>query len=188
MKCEKTCTTYLPNPYYIIEPTADVQKVYEICGALYPFYDEKNVSNFLFIPISWANNLWQDWTRNPSCDAVTGENGQLSRPSKMTAGRKKALVLVVNKPDWFEPQELTYIGFDNDYSELPMMESDCVRGDINYGDTSLKFADGSNYDGTVQGPKKILKLTGFSRGSSGWYEVGNSATTCTLTFPKKLCH
>lgn len=47
MRCERNCTVYLPNPYYIIEPTADVQKIYEICGALYPFYDEHNVSNFL---------------------------------------------------------------------------------------------------------------------------------------------
>ena len=59
MKCEKKCTHFLPNPYYMIEPTADLVKIYEMCNALYPIYDVHNVSNFIFIPLEWAYNMFQ---------------------------------------------------------------------------------------------------------------------------------
>ena len=196
-RCETNCTVFLPNPYYIIEPTADMQKIYEQCGALYPFYDQYNVSNFIFAAVSWANNLWQAWTRNPECTAKntdddsngdSAEFGRLSCPSKRAEGRKKALILVVNKPDWFEPGELTYLGFDNDFSEIPMIESDCIRGDIDYSDTTKKFADGTSYDGTICGAKKILTLSDSSgkitkNSSSGFLECDEG--TVTLKFPKK---
>ena len=181
MKCEKQCIYYLPNPYYMIEPTADMVKMYEMCNALYPIYDTYNVSNFIFAALEWANNMFQDWTRDPSASASSSE---LYRESKTTENRKKAIVLIVNKPDWFEPGELTYLGFDNDFSEIPMIESDCIRGDIDYSDTNKYFADGTKYDGTVQGAKKILKLTGFTRNAtSGYYECASG--TATLKFPQK---
>ena len=190
MKCEQTSPTHLPNPYYIIEPTADLQKIYEMCGALYPFYDDKNVSNFIFIPVTWANNLWQDWTRDPGCPA-SGDN--LSIPSKIdettsATKRKKALILVINKPDWFEPNELTYLGFDNDFSELPMIESDRIDFSENYAaNADKKFADGTSYDGTIQGAKKILKAetdagVHYSFGTE-YYE--SEEGTVTLKFPRK---
>ncbi|MBR5435347.1 MAG: hypothetical protein IK120_00600, partial [Muribaculaceae bacterium] len=193
MKCEKQCTFFLPNPYYMIEPTADMVKMYEMCNALYPIYDTYNVSNFIFAALEWANNMFQDWTRDPSADPSESE---LSRESKMTDNRKKAVVLLVNKPDWFEPGELTYLGFDNDFSEIPMIESDCIRGDIDYSDTTKYFADGTQYntgdnqvDGQplVAGAKKIIKLTGFTRNATtGYYECsGDTPTAATLTFPQK---
>ena len=49
--------TYLPNPYYMIEPTDDLVKIYELCNALYPIKDEHNVSNFVFAALEWANNM-----------------------------------------------------------------------------------------------------------------------------------
>ncbi|OUM59526.1 hypothetical protein PIROE2DRAFT_14908, partial [Piromyces sp. E2] len=53
---------------------------------------------------------------------------------------------------------------------------------INYSDTSQIFADGTNYDRTIQGTKKILKLTEFTRNSTtGYYECANNAAT--LSFP-----
>lgn len=200
LKCDKTCITYLPNPYYMIEPTADLVKIYELCNALYPIYDLYNVSNFIFIPVTWANNFFQNWTNNPSASATTN---QISRPSKTTSGRKKALILIVNKPDWFEPGELTYVGFDNDYSEFPTWESDKIGFDIDYSDTSKRFLDGSNYNtdytntsgpymytnntGLIAGPKKILKFSKYSGDEivrrNGYYESDYS--TCRLTFPQK---
>ncbi|MDR1375354.1 MAG: hypothetical protein LBJ45_00880, partial [Holosporaceae bacterium] len=42
MKCERACTTFLPNPYHMIELTANLQKIYELCNALYPIYDAHN--------------------------------------------------------------------------------------------------------------------------------------------------
>lgn len=183
LKCESNCTVFLPNPYYMIELTADLVKIYEMCNALYPIYDPYNVSNFIFIPVTWANNLFQSWTNNPSLSATTD---QLSRPSKTTSGRKKALILIVNKPDWFEPGELTYIGFNNDMSEVPMIESDKINFAINYSDTTKKFLDGTSYDGTIQGAKKILKFNGnIIRSSSGYYESNGSNNSCALTFPAK---
>lgn len=186
IKCEKTCTTFLPNPYYMIEPTADLVKIYEMCNAMYPIYDPNNVSNFVFIPITWANNFFQSWTNNPVASANAN---QLSRETKMTPGRKKALILLINKPDWFEPGELTYLGFNNDLSEIPMMESDKINFAINYGDTGKYFLNGDKYDGTIAGAKKILKYTiingTVSRNTdSGYYECKDSGIG-RFTFPTK---
>ena len=169
MKCEKTCTYFQANPYYIIEPTADLVKIYEMCNALFPIYDLQNVSNFIFIPVEWARNLFQSWTRDVTCSA---SNNQLSRTSKIALGRKKVLILLVNKPDWFEPGELTYLGFDNDASEFPVAESDKIDFSINYSDTSKKFLNGDTYNGTIAGMKKIIKYTA----------VGGKGR---LTFPHK---
>lgn len=198
LRCEKTCPTYLPNPYYMIEPTADLVKIYEFCNALYPIYDLNNISNFIFIPVTWANNMFQAWTNNPS---ATASSDQLSRPSKLASGRKKVVILVVNKPDWFEPGELTYLGFDNDYADMPMQESDKIDFAINYTDSTKKFLDGSAFNttytsgelsgidnrGVIAGPKKILKFS-LADGSApvrrnGYYEVDEG--TCRLTFPEK---
>jgi hypothetical protein len=136
LRCERGCTTFLPNPYRMIELTADLQRIYELCNALYPVYDPRNVSNFIFIPLEWANNLFQNWTYDPQCSASTN---QLSRQPKTTAGRKKAVILLVNKPDWFEHGELTYLGFSNDLSEFPATESDKIDFAINYSDNSRKW-------------------------------------------------
>ncbi|MBR2137620.1 MAG: hypothetical protein IJ852_06690, partial [Alphaproteobacteria bacterium] len=188
MRCEKNCTHFLPNPYYVIEPTADLVKIYEMCNALYPFHDLKNVSNFIFAPLEWANNMFQSWTNNPSVSttAGTGDSAVLSRPSKTTSGRKKAIILLVNKPDWFEPGELTYLGFDNDASEIPMAESDKIDFSINYSDTSYKFLDGTAYNGTIAGPKKILRIERVSGSNltynNGYYEANG---TYRLKFPRK---
>ena len=167
-------------------------KIYDLLNVFVPFNDQRNNSNFLFLPFVWANNLFQDWTKDPGCDAQDSSgsaDGRLSCPSKKQADRKRALILIVNKPDWFEPNELTYLGFDNDFSEIPMIESDCIRFDINYSDTSRKFADGSSYNGTICGAKKILYYTTTSgtvqrNPDSGYYETSGSATG-RLTFPKK---
>ncbi|MBO7454757.1 MAG: hypothetical protein J6T91_05285 [Alphaproteobacteria bacterium] len=192
MKCEKDCNKHWMNPYFILELNPDVKFIYNMLGAFYPYYDDRNVSNFIFIPVTWANNLLQSWSATGENSAVNtsddSENlGRLSTPSKMTPGRRKALILIVNKPDWFEPGELTYLGFDNDFSEVPMYESDTISGEIDYSDTTQKFADGSSYDGTIQGAKKILKLEKV-RGddlvrNNGFYECGKG--TYRLTFPKK---
>ena len=183
MQCERQCTHFLPNPYYMIEPTADMVKIYEMCNALYPIYDKQNVSNFIFIPLEWTLNFWQSWTDDPGKEKMSGEadTSTLSVPSKMGEGRKKALVLIVNKPDWFEPGELTYLGFDNDAAEIPMAESDKIDFSIDYSDTTKQFLDGTNYnteytsgefkgiknknsDDTplVAGPKKIIKYQKIS--------------------------
>lgn len=190
-RCERRYTHFLPNPYYMIEPTADLVKIYEMCNALYPIYDLKNVSNFIFIPLEWANNFFQSWTNNPSASTATGtaDSAVLSRPGKTTSGRKKAVILLVNKPDWFEPGELTYLGFDNDASEIPMIGSgDKIDFSLNFSDSSKKFNDGTSYDGTIQGPKKILRLQTVSGSLSK--TTGSASYDCTsgkfrLLFPRK---
>jgi hypothetical protein len=203
MKCEKNCGFVLNNnditnkdngnlsphlapPYFLIELQADVGKICDLLNVIGPFWDEHNISNFIFIAVTWANNLLQDWTDNPKSDKQDTEGskledgGHLSRPSKLATGRKKALILVVNKPDWFEPGELTYLGFDNDYSEIPMVESDKIDFSINYGDTLRKFFGGSAYNGTITGSKKILTYTGTTT-----RECPDTTATGKLSFPYK---
>ncbi len=186
MKCDKNCTSYLPNPYYMIEPTADMVKIYEMCNALYPIEDPYNVSNFIFIPVTWTNNFWKSWTTNPGVSITTGSgnNARLSIPSKEASGRKKALILLVNKPDYFEPGELTYVGFDNDYSDIPTYESDRINFSINYSDTTKKLFYNNSYNGTIAGPKKILKYTGGTL-SKGTYYYASGTVTGRLSFPHK---
>ncbi|MDR2782147.1 MAG: hypothetical protein LBB21_06910 [Holosporaceae bacterium] len=122
---------YLALPYFLVELQADVGKICDLLNVMGPFVDDYNVSNFLFIPIIWANNLFQSWTNDPECktDADTigsSDGGHFSRPSKMTKGRKKVLILVVNKPDWFESNELTYLGFDDDFNVVSKIATETI--------------------------------------------------------------
>ncbi len=189
-KCERF-RNHLANPYYIIELNPDLLYIYYMLMAFYPYYDNRNQSNFIFIPVTWCNNLFQEWSatgENKPIDTVSDSKslGRLSTPSKLTRDRKKVLILTINKPDWFEPGELTYIGFDNDYSDTPAVESDTIRFDINYGDTEKKYADGSVYNGTVQGQKKILQyetINGTVSYTEGYYQC--TSATGRLTYPQK---
>lgn len=167
MKCEKTGNKYWMNPYFILEMSSDVKFIYNMLGAFYPYYDDRDVSNFTFIPLTWANNLLQSWSatgknsaQNTSANSTT--LGRLSTPSKIESGRKKALILIVNKPDWFEPGELTYLGFDNDYSETLAVESDLIRFD----------------KGKTSGTKGILRY-------SGEISADSLKKTGVLNFPRK---
>ncbi|MDR1236005.1 MAG: hypothetical protein LBJ96_03275 [Holosporaceae bacterium] len=182
MKCERNCTTYLANPFPIVELMPDVGKMRDLMNVIVPFSDAKNTSNFIFIPITWANNLLQSWTDGQT--AVTAVNttedpesgateGRLFIPSK--SNKKQALILVVNKPDYFAPNELTYLGFDNDFSEVPMVESEVI-------DFSQNFDSNP-----IQGPKGILKFeveSGSISRNAGYYETSDTAAA-KLTFPVK---
>ncbi len=176
MKCEQDSPFFLPNPYYIIELTPNVQRIYEILGSLYPFYDTKNVSNFTFIPITWANNLLAEWT-DGSTD-ITGDIKKISQEKKTSPGRKKVLILVVNKPDYFEPGELTYLGFNNDYAEFSGIESDKIDFTIPY-NNNLYYGDDKQYTGTITGYKRILRFTGVAAKGNGAAATGN------FYFPEK---
>ncbi|MDR2794580.1 MAG: hypothetical protein LBB12_02275, partial [Holosporaceae bacterium] len=200
MSADLDAQEYCFNPFHIVELQSDVSKICDLLSLFYPIKLANNgESNFLFIPLSWADNLFQSWAADPQCvaldtiDIAAGvKGGQLSRPSKTTTGRKKAVILVVNKPDWFEPNELTYIGYNNDFSEIPMVESDKIDFSINYSDTSRKFLYGDAYDGTIAGPRKILKYTTTSgtisrNSASGYYETSASdgKPNGKLSFPEK---
>lgn len=176
MKCEQDSPFFLPNPYYIIELTPNVQRIYEILGSLYPFYDTKNVSNFTFIPITWANNLLAEWT-DGSTD-IAGDTKRISQEKKTSSGRKKVLIFVVNKPDYFEPGELTYLGFNNDYAEFSGVESDKIDFTIPY-NSSLYYGDDKQYTGTITGYKRILRFTGTAAKGNGTAATGN------FYFPEK---
>ena len=187
MKCTKDCTQFCHNPYFIVPLTPDVTKIHDLMNAIVPFYDDHNQSNLICIPVTWANNLFQDWAYPKAITASDTEGGgRLSNP-KPNSTRKKVLILVVNKPDWFEPCELTYLGFDNDYSEVPMVESDRIDFHTNYSDLTLKYADGSSYDNKIRGQSKIL-LAETDAGvvynnDTKYYECDEG--TVTLKFPRK---
>ncbi|MDR1236406.1 MAG: hypothetical protein LBJ96_05370 [Holosporaceae bacterium] len=199
-KCTQNCGRHYHNPYPVVELMADVGKVKNLLNIILPFHDSKNVSNFIFIPLTWANYLLQDWTSDPTMtnvDTTTADSntGKLSHPSKKTTGRKKALILVVNKPDRFEPGELTYIGFDGDLFGNPMVEADKIDFSIDYSDTGGRFLDGSAYntapnkygsDPLIAGPKKILTYVTsdgrVARAASGFYETTTANQDCKNRF------
>lgn len=177
---------YCHNPYFVVELQSDVAKIDDLMDVFVPFNDQNNHSNFIFLPITWAQNLFQSWAKDPKQDSTTSDE-ELYRQSKLTAGRKKAVILIVNKPDWFEPNEMTYLGFDNDFSEMPFVESDCINFHTDFSDGSKRFAEGSAYDGTIQGQKKILTyaLSNVIRNATtGYYECTGDGTA-TLNFPKR---
>ncbi len=82
---------------------------------------------------------------------------------------------------------MTYLGFDNDFSELSVAESDKIDFSIDYSNTSLTFLDGTAYNGTYKGPKQILTMEKQSGDNltraSGFYECGSG--TYRLAFPHK---
>lgn len=121
MACEKKSPIYMANPYFITELTDDIQSVIYDLNLIKPINDNHNKSNFLFLPLSWACNLFSDWTNHPSLNNKQGKRNHPVRRAK-----SQAVIIIVNAPDNFEPKELTYLGFNNDNSEIPMMESDII--------------------------------------------------------------
>lgn len=137
MLCEKDCPTHLANPYFITELTSDLNNVIHDLNLIVPINDKRNKSNFLFLPALWAGNLFSSWTRHPFIlqgdnnsagnKQDTSDNNTSSESAK--DNRKRAVIIVANAPDNFEPVELTYLGFNNDNSEIPMYESDTILFD-----------------------------------------------------------
>ncbi|MDR3186968.1 MAG: hypothetical protein LBT63_00855, partial [Holosporaceae bacterium] len=167
LACEKTCPTYMANPYFITELTDDVQKVIYDLGLLRPINDTKNKSNFLFLAVQWAHNLLSSWTNHPASSALTGE--KFTHTAR--ASKKHAVIIIVNAPDHFEHGELTYLGFSNDNSEIPMYESDMIP-----------FSEGITVGG-----KGIIRYSGAGAydSDSKSFEIAGADKEGTLTFPEK---
>lgn len=117
--CEKSCPTYMENPYYIYELTDNIDEITYYLKFFVPFEDKYNKSNFIFLPLHWAGNLLSSWTKYP-----TGQNGKIAPPPRDK--KKNFVVIIVNKPSTFEPHEMTYLGFDNDGAEMPISEADMI--------------------------------------------------------------
>lgn len=185
--CIGNCTHFLPNPYYMVEPTADISKIYELLGSLQPFPDPHNVSNFIFPVFEWADNFFQSWTQDPEMSAVSGKDSNnsaaLGSQSKTTPGRKKAIILLVNKPDWFEPNEMTYLGFSDDYRESSS-NFDVIDFGIDFSNTSGKFPDGTPYDGTIRGNARIASFSGSVARASNYYQCSQT-TSCAILCPQR---
>lgn len=117
--CEKSCPTYMENPYYIYELTDNIEEITYYLKFFVPFEDKYNKSNFIFLPLHWAGNLLSSWTKYP-----TGQNEKIAPPPRDK--KKNFIVIIVNKPSTFEPHEMTYLGFDNDGAEMPISEADMI--------------------------------------------------------------
>jgi hypothetical protein len=174
--CETDCPTYLANPYFITELTDDIPNVIHDLGLIRPVNDPKNKSNFLFLAVQWAQMLlFEGWTDHPNAAAT---NQKFAHPDR--SGKKKAIIFVVNSPDRFEPNELTYLGFNNDASEIPMIESDKIDFSYNYGAPTNDVRTSP-----VKSTKGALVYTGDGTYNTtlGSYVVtsGNGK----LTFPQK---
>ena len=106
--CEKNCPAYMANPYFITELTDDIGSVIYDLGLIRPINDTHNKSNFLFLAVQWAQMLlFESWTAHPAAAVV--DNQKFAHPAR--SAKKKAIILIVNAPDRFEPQELTYLFF-----------------------------------------------------------------------------
>jgi hypothetical protein len=172
--CEATCTTYLANSYFITQLTDDIPSVIYDLGLIRPVNDPKNKSNFLFLAVHWAQMLlFETWTDHPNADAT---NQKFAHPAR--SSKKKAIIFVVNSPDRFEPNELTYLGFNNDYSEVNKIASDTLNFGTDFG-TGAKQSS----------PNKLLTFTttaGSVTRRNGYYECTDAnVVTGKLTFPNK---
>ena len=173
MTCERDCPTYMANPYFMTELTSDIQGLIHDLELFVPFKDEKNKSNFLFLPIVMAGNMF-NWGSHPSELPKTGRVPESPRTNKA-----RAVIIIANAPDNFEPQELTYLGFNNDYSEIPMIESDTILFNKDRG-----YAE---KNGTYMGTKGVVYFSTQSGTgnltNSGYLLTGDS--TARISFPSK---
>ncbi len=185
MVCERDCPTYKANPYFIKELTSDVQGLIYDLELFLPFKDEHNKSNFLFLPIVMAGNLFS-WGSHPSELSGTGRVKETERNNK-----KRVVVVIANAPDNFEPQEMTYLGFNNDFSEIPMIESDTIlfnkdRGYL-YEDGKYKGAKGAVSFESQYGGIEEEKEGGEAGERGGYVFQENEApnVTARISFPNK---
>ena len=172
MTCEKDCPTYMANPYFMTELTSDIQGLIYDLELFIPFKDEHNKSNFLFLPFVMAGNLFS-WGNHPS---------DLNEQEVSRTKKKRYVIIIANAPDNFEPQEMTYLGFNNDYSEIPMFESDTIlfaKGGYTY-DKSTK---------TYTGAKCIVSFSVTSDtpqvDSGKGYLCPVGTTKAKISFPSK---
>ena len=170
MTCEKDCPTYMANPYFMTELTSDIQGLIYDLELFVPFKDERNKSNFLFLPLVMAGNMFS-WGDHPS-ELSTTE--RVIEPARSKKGR--VVVIIANAPDNFEPQEMTYLGFNNDYSEIPMIESDTILFNK---DRGYQLDGKNNYMG-VKGAVKF-SASGTHDQSKGFSLNG----TAKISFPNK---
>lgn len=208
-KADKGSIDYLPNPYYIIELTPDMVKICDLLECFRPINDEYSCSNFLFLPFYWSNALLNySWSDDPGRSSDTN---YFSQESKLTTGRNKVVILFVNKPDHFEPGEMTYLGFSNDNQEFDLAESDAILFNTDYSSNEYKFYDGTTLGSLCKttspnvelyGQKKILKFKQLSGklvkvpdtanekdqecpDDYFWKVPEESITTAKLSFPQK---
>ncbi len=180
MTCEKKCPTYQANPYFITELTSDIQSLMYDLELFVPFKDEHNKSNFLFLPIVMAGNLLS-WGEHPSELSSTGRIPEKSRKNK-----SRVVVVIANAPDNFEPMELTYLGFNNDYSEIPMIESDMILFGQDRG-YSYEEKNGEKIYTGVKGAVRFSTSDG-KKDSSGYLFKATSSDqemTARISFPNK---
>ena len=78
--CEKNCPSYISNPYYVYELTDNIEEITHYLKLMMPFEDEFNKSNFLFLPLHWAGNLFSNWTKYP--DTQARQNEKLEHPAR----------------------------------------------------------------------------------------------------------
>lgn len=180
MTCEKDCPTYQINPYFLTELNPDIQGVICDLELFVPFKDKRNKSNFLFLPLVMAGNLFS-WGDHPSelTDAGT-ENKRV--PEKDRSKKIRAVVIIANAPDNFEPMELTYLGFNNDYSEIPMIESDTIL----FTDRGYQIDENGNYMG-VKGAVHFQTSYGDldPEGKGYLFPKESSPATARIYFPNK---
>ncbi|MBO4405311.1 MAG: hypothetical protein J5821_01115 [Alphaproteobacteria bacterium] len=182
MTCEKDCPTFMANPYFMTELTSDIQSLIYDLELFVPFKDERNKSNFLFLPIVMAGNLFS-WGGHTS--ELSSEGGRVKESSRHN--KKRVVIVIANAPDNFEPQEMTYLGFNNDYSEIPMIESDTILFNQDRGYQTAKDGDGNNIYMGVKGAVRFSTLDG-SLGSQGYQFKARSkdqVMKAKISFPHK---
>ena len=158
---------YTLNPYYVLKLISDVEIIYEMLGALYPYTTKKDYSNFVFVPVMVADNLLQIKNASKGQPAIDtkydfgredASYGRLRTPSSAEKNRKKVLILTVNKPDFVESEKLIIV--DKKYKDV--------------------IKNLTNYDMSIMGKKATLDAC--MKLKSDW---GNNLRIYLLKFRKQ---
>ena len=174
MTCEKDCPTYMANPYFMTELTSDIQGLIYDLELFIPFKDEHNKSNFLFLPFVMAGNLFS-WGNHPS---------DLNEQEVSRTKKKRYVIIIANAPDNFEPQEMTYLGFNNDYSEIPMFESDTILFTQDQGYVEVEAEENKIYTG-AKGAVRFKTSYGSLTSDGYLFSETTSSATARISFPNK---
>lgn len=85
-------------------------------------YTLSNQSNFNWLAAHWAYNMLNKTWAHSMQSLVRASNTDSDSHISMK-NRKKVAIIFVNQDDKFRPHECTYLGFSNDYAQIPAHES-----------------------------------------------------------------
>lgn len=138
--CKKS-TRFYPNPFPILPLTTNTYDVFSYLLLLNPYVykdsPDQNLSNFLFLPFSIANLMFKEKVNVKQRDST----------------RKKIMIMIANHPDFFAPREMTFLGFDNDKCNIPLLDGERLNFEKYYennGESTLEYKGKNFYNKVIE--------------------------------------